>query len=231
MERTKTYAKLGSTIYERSPSNQYAMVPLPDLTFPQFLYQIVEKHGDGWVKSICKGLAAAALKDIAEKAVLFTQIMPEVELRRCVMYLDGILDLPTSLEECSTAFTRFQDLPPGTRPFLPQATVDVAWNPSFWTDKSHLSAWSRLINFQLAPGSDQEKVLLAMLGRAILYPLLSSLDRVDGYQSWLVIDGPARVGKSMIITLLRTAAFNENRVCILDGSGRSGSQVIFYLKP
>ena len=157
--------------------------------------------------------------------------MPEVELRRCVMYLDGILDLPTTLEECTTAFTHFDDLPSDTRPFLPQATVDVAWNPSFWTDKSHLSAWSRLINFQLAPGSDQEKVLLAMLGRAILYPLLSSLDRVDGYQSWLVIDGPARVGKSMIITLLRTAAFNENRVCILDGSGRSGSQVIFYLKP
>ena len=152
MQRTKNYARLGSTIYECSPNNEYVMVPLPDLTFPQLLYHIIDHHGDARIKAIRDVMAAATLEDIAKKVTLFNQLLPEVELRRCVMYNDGIMALPTCLEELDTVFTRFKDLPVDTRPFLPQASVDVAWDPTFWTDRSHLSAWSTLYQLPASGG-------------------------------------------------------------------------------
>ena len=141
MERTTTYARLRTTIYECSPTNEYVMVPLPDLSFPQLLYHIIEQNGDARIKAVRTILGAAALEDIAKKLSLFKQLLPEVELRRCVLYNNGILDLPTSLEELDTAFTPFGDLPPNTRHILPQATVDVAWDPTFWTDRGQLPAF------------------------------------------------------------------------------------------
>ena len=90
---------------------------------------------------------------------------------------------------------------------------------------------SKLVNYQLPEGSDQEKVLSALLGRAILYPLLSKIGKVDGYQCWMVLDRPAGTGKSKIITALRSWAFNENRVSVcVAPTGRSNTHPCMGLR-